>query len=877
MRLTHLETCHLTEPIGYLLDPPVFSWTVTSTQAKKQAWAHVEVAKDPALTQIVFDTGPRADVSSLGTAAEMATEPNTRYFWRVTVQGDNGEQASAASFFETGKRDTPWRGRWIKAPFAPSVHPYLRKSFMVPGPVVSARLSICGLGLYEAEINGQPVGEDVLAPFYNDYNLWIQYQTYDVTGLVREGLNAIGAMLGNGWYRGRFGFGNSPDCLYGNDLQLLSELVVQTADGQTVTVATDSSWLCAPGPVLAGNIYDGEVFDARLAIDDGSEPSCAGDDFVPAIIADPPAGALSERLSPPLTIAERWTQATLIRTPKREQVIDFGQEMTGWVTFPCALPSGAKVKLSFGEILQDGCFYNENLRTAKQEFCYISDGKRRQVRPHFTYFGFRYMKVEGIEAVDPSQFTALVIHSAIRRTGTLETSNAKLNRLILNAEWGQRGNFLDVPTDCPQRDERMGWTGDAQVYCATASFNRCTPAFYRKYLHDMQLEQQQLSGNVPHVVPDAISLALRKMGRDPGHSHAGSCAWADAATVIPWTMYLFYGDKTLLAQQYANMRAWTEYLLRDDDAHGSPRLRTWGFHFADWLALDNPDKGSSFGGSDETYIASAYYFLSATLTAKAARVLGKKTDAGRYDALADQIRAAMRQEYFTPTGRLAVPTQTGLALALALNIAPPVHRSRLVADLKVRLDKRKIHLDTGFVGTYFLCAALAENGLADYAYTLLFNEDFPSWLYEVNLGATTIWERWNSVLPDGRVSDTGMNSLNHYAYGAIVEWMYRYMAGIQPVESAPGFKRMRIHPLTDPRLTHVQAAYDAAAGLIRSGWQRTEGDVRYNVKIPFDCEAEFQLAGPVKTAAINGAPSDALARGETVLLAAGLHEIVAVG
>lgn len=872
MKLNNLQTCHLTEPIGYLFDKPVFSWTVTDTISKKQDWARVVVATDSRLEQIVFDSGKSASVSSLGTAADCPLQPCTRYYWRVTVKGDRGDTAAAESFFETGKRDTGWSGQWIKAPVN-RPHPYLRKSFTVPGAVQDAKLYICGLGLYEAEINGQKAGDEYLAPFYNDYSLWIQYQTYDVTALVREGSNVIGAMLGNGWYRGRFGFGDSPDCLYGDDLQLLAELVVQTKDGQTVIIPSDTSWECAPGPVQDSNIYDGEFFDARQAIDNWSSPDCAFCGFEQAVAAQAPQGKLSERLSPPLIIAERWTKSSLIRTPKGEQVIDFGQEMTGWVEFDCDLPAGRAVKLSFGEILQDDCFYNENLRTAKQEFRYISDGQKRHVRPRFTFYGFRYMKVEGIDAVDPSQFTACVIHSDIRRTGRLVTSNDKINRLILNSEWGQRGNFVDVPTDCPQRDERMGWTGDAQVYCATASFNRYTPAFYHKFLYDMLLEQNELSGDVPFVVPDVLNRVYLKRGEAKEHANCGSCAWADAATVIPWTLYEFYGDVSLLAQHYPNMRGWTEFMLREDEEHGAPRLRTWGFHFADWLALDNPEQGSSFGGTDEYYIASAYYYWSTLLTAKAAHALQITADAEKYFALASAIKAAMQQEYFTATGRLAVPTQTGLALALAMDIAPEETRPRLIADLKARLDKKKIHLDTGFVGTYFLCAALADNGLADYAYTLLFNEDYPSWLYEVNMGATTIWERWNSVLPDGRVSDTGMNSLNHYAYGAIVEWMYRKMAGINPVTEAPGFRKVRIRPLTDMRLTHVAADYESAAGLIRSGWQRTGDSIVYTVEVPFDSQAEFQLEKPVGAAQINGRPSADLAVGRTVCLDAGCYEI----
>ncbi|NLB38937.1 MAG: family 78 glycoside hydrolase catalytic domain [Clostridiales bacterium] len=798
MRIRNLRCDHLTEALGFALDQPTFTWTVEGARGKKQASARLEISRDSAFADTLYDSGEQADLSSVGVTPELSLAPRTRYHYRVTVKSDAGETAQAASWFETGKRNEHFKGQWIAAPYEDSVHPVLGTTFTVDGPVKSARLYASALGVYEASINGVKAGDEILAPFFNDYNHWVQVQTYDVTELLRPGKNQISAMLGSGWYSGRFGFGRDIDKIYGDGMQLLAELRVTMADGSTLTVGTDESWLCARGPAMASNIYDGETWDAR------KEGARLKDKAVKGI---KPKGKLTDRLSPPVRVIETIKNPKVLTTPAGETVLDFGQVLTGWVEFDVNLPRGSKVTLQHGELLQHGNFYNENLRTAKQEYHYISAGRPAHVRPHFTFYGFRFVKVTGMTKVDAKAFTACVIHSDLDEIGTLKTSNSKVNRLIANARWGQKGNFLDVPTDCPQRDERMGWTGDAQVFAPTASYNMYTPAFFKKYLHDMLLEQQELDGSVPHVVPDVLGQIGRKRTDMPFRdSPSGSCAWGDAATMIPWTVYQFFGDKALLARQYDNMKLWVEWIKKQDDTHcNSERLWRCGFHFADWLALDNPVQGSPFGGTDAYYVASAYYYYSTMLTAKAAKALGYQEDAARYTQLAREIKAAFRKEFFTATGRISEPTQTAMAIALKLDLVPSKHRERLIGDLKKKLANRKFHLDTGFVGTYFLPSVLSDNGLNDIAYTLLLNEDYPSWLYEVNMGATTVWERWNSVLPNGLVSDTGMNSMNHYAYGSIVEWMYRYMVGLNPDPNAPGFKRAVIAPMPDPRMRSVKA------------------------------------------------------------------------
>ncbi len=934
MKVTGLRTNHFENPIGYVLSPLCFSWKVEEAKGKKTALAQVKIAADAQMKEILWDSTLRADLDSAGFLPDFVPAERTGYYWHVVVRDDAGEQAvSETAYFETPPASL--RGKWITAPFDKKVHGIYRKTWEIPAEgrkVKSARLYITGLGLYEAYINGKKAGEEYLAPFYNDYNNWIQFQTYDVTELLHAGKNELGVMLGNGWYKGRFGFVPDLDRVYGDTQALLCELAITWEDGEQTCIVSDESFTCHPSPILESSIYDGETYDANQAAagfcqlpsvkeasDDvapagsasygekasgsaspDNEPLAGGQEetagWVQAIPADASIQEFTNKLSPryslPLTAHEALKPAQVIHTPAGETVLDFGQELTGAFTFCCHEPKGAKVRLQFGEILQKDVFYNENLRTAKQEYTYISDGVARRVRPYFTFYGYRYMKVEGITDLEQADFRAVVLHSSMERTGNIETSDARVNRLFLNALWGQKGNFVDVPTDCPQRDERMGWTGDAQVFAATASFNMYTPAFYAKFLYDMLLEQRDLDGAVPHVVPDILDqinvvlsdparaaelgISAKQEDNGSGIAHgekseeteagedaekaaeteaeteettekapekaAGSCAWGDAATVIPWTTYVFYGDKSLLEKEYPNMKLWIDYIYRiDEEKCGGSRLWQYGFHFADWLALDNFHKDSCLGGTDPYFIASAYYLYSAELTAKAAAVLGKKEDADFYGRLAEEARGAMRKEYFTQTGRIAIDTQTAMVVALKFDIVPPEAKERLIEALKKKLEEENIHLTTGFVGTPYLCPVLTENGLASYAYTLLFNEDFPGWLYEVKMGATTIWERWNSVLPDGSISGTGMNSLNHYAYGSIVEWMYRYMCGINPSETEAGFKHFTVKPYPDVRLGYAKASYQSIYGLIESGWEKTDEGWRFALTVPFDTTATFVL------------------------------------
>ena len=831
MRIENLRVNHIEYPMGYEMNRPVFSWVTAESSGKTQKTARIRVARDQQMKEILYDTGEIERLCPLGEEADIILQPRTRYYWQVAVTADDGEQGlSETAWFETGKRDEKWEASWITTPFP--MRPVMHKSFDLECEPVSARLYICGLGLYEAELNGARIGDEFLTPGFTSYQKRIQYQTYDVTDSLITGENRLNVRLGDGWYLGRFGFGDVADTqFYGDRYQLIAELRILLGNGKEITIGTDESWSCSISPVLEGNLYDGETYDARLENDAAA---------VGVMPAEPPEGKLCERIGVPVKTGFVFRDYELIRSPKEEWILDFGQNMSGWASFTCRIPEGRKIVLQYGEILQKGCFYRENLRSAKQEFSYISNGDACRVRPCFTIFGFRYVKVEGMtgEEIRESGFVAEAVWSDIAQTGTIETSDEKLNRLIKNVLWGQRSNFVDIPTDCPQRDERMGWTGDAQVFSAAACYNMYTPAFYNKYLTDMLTEQRELDGSVPFVVPDIYSQHNRKTGYIPSDrpfdKKSGSCGWGDAATVIPWNLYLFYGDRTLLRRHYPNMKLWVEYIRKQDD--GS-RLWQTGFHFADWLAMDGPDPRHSMGGTDPYYVASAYYYLSVSLTARAARELNEDADAEIYTALAGEIRSAIQQRYFTPDGSLTVQTQTAHVLALNLGLAPEDARKRIAERLQELIDKRGGHLDTGFLGTCQICQALSKSGMTDTAYDLLFNEEYPGWLYQVNLGATTVWERWNSVMPDGSVSSTGMNSMNHYANGAVLQWIYETAGGLSP--AAPGFQRARIAPQPAPRLSWVCLNYESAAGHYQIVWERRDDRIHYTVEVPFGAEVEF--------------------------------------
>jgi alpha-L-rhamnosidase len=855
MKISKMKTNHLVNPLGYAVDPPFVSWVVEETTAKKQSAARVLVKKgeSPEEGTVVFDSGRVQDISNLGYELPINLEPYTRYFWQVSVWADNGGHAESGwAFFETAKLHSPWTAQWIRADLGKDVHPYLRKTFLAPGAVQWARAYVCGLGLYELEINGQKAGDEYLMPGYHAYDSFVQYQTYDVTAQIREGANTIGAMLAPGWYKGRFIFEGGSTNIYGDTMELICELRIRLKDGRELTVNSGAEWEGRPSPVKASSIYDGEEYDAAGAVPHWSCPPEPGDNaengkgWLPAVLTGRGVSDLQERINPPLRIHEQLEAERLITTDLGEQVLDFGQEITGWVNFRLGENKpGSVVRLSYGEIMQDGRFYRDNLRTARAEHIYISDGKEARVRPHFTFFGFRYVKVEGIPDIALADFTANAIYSDIERTGWIETSNPELNRLISNILWGQKGNFLDIPTDCPQRDERMGWTGDATVFCETAHQNMYTPAFFNHFMENIRAEQQKQNGVVPAFVP------FPKPKEQGGNNFflsgkmEGMSVWGDVGSVLPWSLYVMYGSRPLLRRHYRVIKNWAEYIMGQDNAAGGGGLWKSGLHLGDWLSLDKENTQNPMGSTDVFFIANAFYFNTLQIAAKAAGVLNLEEDQKRYQAQAEKVRQAFIAAYFNADGTLGIgETQTALVVALYFGLFPPGAAEKLIAALTARIKANDNHLDTGFVGTPYLCPVLSKYGAGDTAYSLLLQNTYPSWLYEVAMGATTIWERWNSVLPDGKISGTDMNSLNHYAYGSIGNWLYRYACGLNPVEEAPGFKQAIFAPQPDPRLKSIRMIRDTPSGRYEAAWNTGEdGVVSYTFTVPFDCEAAVVLPG----------------------------------
>ena len=822
MKIKHLKINHLTNPLGYDLANPTISYVAEQAAGKRQAFAQVQVSLKEDFSEILYDSGENDSIVSTGFELPIALSPMTRYYWKVRVADERSDEAwSDVQWFETAKtvtgNDCAWQAKWIKPQAEKNMQAAVWQDIEITKPVAKARAYMIGLGLYEFYLNGEKQGDECLLPGFCDYDSWLQYQTYELQ--LAKGKNRLELLLGDGWYKGRYGMRVKSEN-YGESLAALVEIHIRYEDGTEEIIGTDETWKARKSRIVSSGIYSGEVYDTTLDISEafGTEVIELGYD------------RLLPRLSPAITVHEKIKPVEVIQTPAGETVLDMGQNMVGWLQFHCKAPAGTKLYFQFGEILQDDNFYNENLRSAEAEFTYISDGRERDVRQHFTFYGFRFVKVTGWEGeIDPEDFRGLVIHSDMEELGEITTSDPLVNRLVLNAKWGMKGNFLDVPTDCPQRDERYGWTGDAQIFSGTACYFMDTCAFYTKYGRDIYAEQVKLGGSVPDVVPVA---------NFPGDA---STVWADAATIIPWNVYLHYGDKNILRRQYDSMKGWVDYMKREDDKDGAKRLWQSGTHYADWLALDGNYPGGVYGATDPNLIASAYYYYSVNIVAKAAEVLDKKEDAERYGKLAGEICDAFVKEYFTPAGRLAVDTMTAYVVVLYMGLTPDFAYEKVCRGLLNRLKKNFYHLDTGFVGTPYLCRVLSENGMIDLAYHLLLEKGYPGWLYEVLMGATTIWERWNSVEPDGRMSGTAMNSLNHYSYGSIVEWMFRNMAGINPCEEGAGFKKFRIAPTPNYQIKKAKAKLRAASGTIESAWEIDGKLLRFWFTVPFDTEAKIVL------------------------------------
>ena len=686
------------------------------------------------------------------------------------------------------------------------VVPEFLRSVRVGEDVEEATLTITGMGVYVAAINDVRVGEYILAPGFTTYKKRLQYQIYDVTELLNEGEdNEIRILLGKGWYRSRLvGWQPSPvqEAYRKNPAGLLAELEITYQNGSFERIVTDLSWTVRESRVRFSEIYDGEIFDAS------KEPGPVQG----VKVFDGPDDTLIEQEGPEIREMERLSVRAVLTTPAGETVLDFGQEITGYVQIHVDAAKGDVIDLSFGEMLDaDGNFYNANYRSAKAQYHYTCRDGEQTWNPLLTFYGFRYVRVNefpgGPQKAFREAFTAIVVQSDMKRTGWIETSDPLVNRLVSNAVWSQKCNFLDVPTDCPQRDERLGWTGDAQVFAKTACYNFDTEQFYEKWLGDLMADQQE-SGAVGIVIPDLIG------------DNGSSAAWGDVATILPWEMYLAFGDAYILSRQFDSMRRWVDYIT---NATTTPYMWTGGTHFADWLGLDAPS-GSYKGSTREDLIATAFYAHSAELVVKAGHVIG--ADVASYETLYEKIREAFQEAF----PQYETQTECVLAAHFALAKDPQAAADRLAQ----MVQDAGVQLKTGFVGTPYLLHVLSSFGYEKLAWSLLLRKEYPSWLYPVQKGATTIWEHWDGIMEDGSFWSTDMNSFNHYAYGSVLDWIYGVAAGIRPIEEAPGYEKVSVAPHPDKRMGWLEARYDSACGMITSRWSYEESWVRYEITTPVD-------------------------------------------
>lgn len=738
----------------------------------------------------------------------------------VEVTDNHGNTAIGETSFETGIfNPETFHAKMITHDFPEeeTACPIFSKSFTVKGAVKRARIYATSRGVYEAYLNGKRIGEERMTPGWTSYHHRLQYQIYDITTVLREE-NEIEMIVGNGWYKGILGFMLTPN-IYGDRVGAFAEIHLEYEDGSREIICTDETWRVGTGEIRYSEIYMGETIDTTVK---EAESACgAGRGTVSVMDFD--YATLTAQENEPVRITERIPAKELIVTPKGERLVDFGQNLTGVVEVKVHGRKGQKIVIRHAEVLdKDGNFYPETLRQAKSEDTYICNGEEQTFLPHFTFHGFRYICVEGLEELTLNQFTACVMHSDMELLGDFQSSNGKVNQLQSNIAWGQRGNFLDIPTDCPQRDERLGWTGDAQIFSWTAAFNRNTALFFGKWMRDVSVESS-LEKGVPHVVPDILG------------SYSSS-AWSDVAVIVPWVVYQTYGDKGILEENWKCMHEWVDYIRNQC---GENKLWQTGFQYGDWLALDKEESADRTGATDRYMIANAYYLYVTELVRQTAEVLGLADEEKKYQELHDTTLEAFRQEYYTNTGRIVSETQTGAILSLYFNLAREKDRERILQTLKTNIENHKNHLATGFVGTPYLCHTLSENGEHELASGIFMKEDYPSWLYAVNMGATTIWERWNSIMPDGSFDVSGMNSLNHYAYGSIGDWIYRKVAGVSQLK--PGYKRFKVQPMFVKGIEEAGVKFESVYGLIESKWSCKDGKIRGFVKVPANTTAEIHL------------------------------------
>jgi len=814
---TALRVEHLINPLALDEPAPRFSWKLVDprTGAAQSAF-QIEVSSNG---ETVWNSGRVPGAACVLVPYEgPGLAPHTRYHWRVRLwdhaRADLGW--SQPAWFETGflAPDAPWpAAEWIAhpdLPKAPANRPAaeLRKKFTLAATPKEARLYATARGLFEPHVNGCRIGADHMTPGWTDYRHRFEYLAYDVTAQLRAGENSLSLLLADGWYCGYMGWSRGRD-RYGDTPAALAVVRLIEADGTERWIGTDSTWRASLGPIINADIYDGEYFDARRDFGKAAKPC--------AVLSFPRLPLTAKAFGRVRTMEELKT-VRLTHPPGGCHIFDLGQNMVGSIRLRISAPRGTRVTIRYGEMLdKNGRLYTANYRSARSTDTYVCKGGRRETySPRFTFHGFRYVEVSGL-ATKPRRdaITGLVWHTEMQPTGSFQCSDPLINQLQSNIRWGQKGNFLEIPTDCPQRDERLGWTGDAQVFIPTAAFNHDIAAFFRKWSRDL-VDGQHALGAFPDIAPDVF---FSSNGKNP----KANAAWADAGIICPWLIYRKYGDTRILEENYPAMARYIGFLERT-----SRHLIRPDTTYGDWLAPDAARCDRTATPCD--LIGTAYFARCTEILHKTARLLGRSSDAKRYAIQHKRLLRAFNREFVSPNARLAGDTQTAYLLALAFDLLPEKKRPAAIGHLERTLKRRDFHLSTGFVGTPLLCPVLSRFDRHDLAYRLLFQTDYPSWLLPVVNGATTMWEKWDSWTPDKGFGDAGMNSFNHYAYGAIGEWLYSTVAGINELE--PAFKSILLRPIPHERLTRASASLDTPYGLVESSWKLSRGVLDWSVTIP---------------------------------------------
>ena len=797
-------------PIGFHDATPTFSWKLPP-RVKKQTAYRIEVRDDA----VVWDSGwVESDQSVMVPYGGEPLNSRQRLTWRVDYKDEAGQASgwSPAAKFELGLLSAAdWQAKWIRpASELPEIEStsMLRRDFELKGDVKHARLYVTARGLFEIHLNGEKVGRDAFAPGWTSYANQIDTLTYDIGASLQEGQNAIGALLGTGWYAGKIGFRGEYN-RYGVTPELLLQLEVEYADGSSFTLTSDENWKASfKGPIVTSSIYNGEVYDAAKELSGWTLPGFDESSWTDVIAeADLGSAALTPKPFAPVRVIKEMPTQAISEPEAGRYVFDMGQNMVGYPEVRIPVEKGQTITMRFAEMLNtDGSMYTDNYRKAKSTNTYTAaETGTITWKPTFTFHGFRYVELSGFsEGVKPEKHwvTGLVLHSDLDQIGTFESSHEKLNQLQSNIVWGQRGNFLDIPTDCPQRDERMGWTGDAQAFCSTAMFNLDSLAFWKSWLRSMRHDQLD-TGKIPCVIPDVFT------GPD-------SPGWMDAATIVPWEVYLRTGDVEVLSNNFEMMEGLVGFYRSKSKKNLIPKISAFG----DWL---QPYAENNKGDTPFEYLGTAFYAKSAQILADSAQILGKSKAAVNYQAEADAVKAAFQKHYFNRAGKLknAPETQTAYVLALEFDLISDEQKVGAGKHLLRLIDEADGHLRTGFLGTPYLAQVLDETGSAHVASSLLFKESYPSWFYSINQGATTMWERWDSYTKKDAFHPQGMNSFNHYAYGAIGEWMYERLAGLTPDPEQPGYKHYYVRPLVIRELQWVRAELDSAYGVISCGWKKS--------------------------------------------------------